>query len=408
MKLQFKNREDGSMLFVAMVISIVVTTMLAGYLLVTSNRFQMTVRSQDWNAAIPVLEAGIEEALTHLHHDTNAPAANGWTLGTFNGTPAYTKQRTFTDGSYFYVAIANATSNNPIIYSQGFVRSPYRKTRYIFRTIKAGATNPPTMYTHAITAGGLVTLVGNSVVDAWDPSKGGYNATNRLAVGGIATDGSVQVGSCNVYGPVSVGASGTVSVGNSGSVGPVGWNSGISPGWTNNTMNVAFPTNSPPTGGPYLPPTSLTNMPSGTYQMLGYDSGLQGNITVSGNVTLYVTGNFNISSGGSVQILPGGNLTVILAGNSTMGGNGVINGTGSAANFSLIGLTSCTSISYGGNSSFTGTINAPQAAFSLSGTADAYGAIIANTVSMNGNPGIHYDPSLAKSSTYLVNNWQEL
>src|SRR3569833_243164 len=85
MKLNFKNRENGSSLFVAMCICLVVGVILAGYLVLTSNRFQMTVRSSDWNAAIPVLEAGVEEALTHLTRDTNAPTANNWTAANISG-----------------------------------------------------------------------------------------------------------------------------------------------------------------------------------------------------------------------------------------------------------------------------------------------------------------------------------
>src|SRR6185437_6389773 len=120
------------------------------------NRFQMTVRSSDWNAAIPVLEAGVEEALTHMTRDTNQPTANNWTTTTIKGISAYTKTRTFPDGSYYNVYIVNYASNNPSIYSQGFVRSPYNASRYISRLVLVGVTNPPTVFTHAIAVNGAV------------------------------------------------------------------------------------------------------------------------------------------------------------------------------------------------------------------------------------------------------------
>jgi len=113
MKLHFKNRENGSSLFVAMTVCLVVGVILAGYLVLTSKRFEMTVRSSDWNAAIPVLEAGIEEALTHMTRDTNQPTANNWTAATIAGNSVYTKSRTFSDGSYFYVYIKDFSANNP-------------------------------------------------------------------------------------------------------------------------------------------------------------------------------------------------------------------------------------------------------------------------------------------------------
>jgi hypothetical protein len=61
------------------------------------SQYKITVRSQCWNAAIPLAE----EALTRLHDDTNNPTANNWTLGTSSGMTAYSKQRTNEDGSYF-------------------------------------------------------------------------------------------------------------------------------------------------------------------------------------------------------------------------------------------------------------------------------------------------------------------
>jgi putative adhesin len=409
MKLNLKKREEGSSLFVAMTICLIVGLILSGYLVLTSNRFQMTVRSSDWNAAIPVLEAGVEEAMTHLRRDTNTPTANNWTSDSIAGTQVYTKTRTFPDGSYFYVYIRDLSSNSATIYSQGFVRSPYN-TKYISRTVKVGVTNPPTIFTHAIAANGDIAFVGQPTIAAFDSRLGPYNpATNRFAAGGLATNAkdssAVSLGGANVYGPVSTGPGGSVS---GGTVGDVAWNashSGIEgPSWTNNTMNVSYPSNYPPIGGPYLAPTQFTNVTSGTYQMSSYS----GDMTVSGNVTLYVTGDVTLKGQETITIKPGGSLTMIVGGNISMAGGGVLNGTGYAANFSILGLNSCTSISYTGNAAFVGTIYAPQADFSMKGTTDAYGAVIANSATMNGNTAFLFDMSLAYQDGYIVNSWQEL
>jgi hypothetical protein len=409
MKLHFKKREDGSSLFVAMTICLIVGLILSGYLVLTSNRFQMTMRSSDWNAAIPVLEAGIEEALTHMARDTNSFTANNWTNTTIAGNQVYAKKRSFSDGSYFYVFIRDFASSNPTIYSQGFVRSPYHTAQYISRTVKVGVTSHPTVFTHAISLKGQFGAVGTAVIDGFNSRLGPYNTTsNRNAIGGIATNaknsGAVSLGGANVYGPVSTGPGGAVI---GGTVGDVAWNashSGIEPGWTNNTMNVSYPSNSPPVGGPYLAPAQFTNVTSGMYQMSSYG----GNMTVSGNVTIYVTGDITMKGQETITILPGGSLTLIVGGNITMAGGGVLNDTGNAANFSIIGLNSCTSITYSGTAAFIGTIYAPQADFTLVGTTDAYGAISCNSASMNGNTGFHYDTALANLEGYIVSSWTEL
>jgi hypothetical protein len=409
-----RKREAGSSLFIAMTICLVVGLILSGYLVLTSNRFQMTVRSQDWNATMPVLEAGIEEALTHLKVDSNAPAANNWILTNMAGVQAYTKDRTFEDGSYYHVYILNYVSSSPLIYSLGFVRSPYHANQYITRTVQVGATNPPIIFTHAVAANGQIKLGGNGVVDAFDSRLGAYDtATNRLAGGGLATNakiaGAISVGSGDVYGPVSVGAGGTVTVGNSGAVGDVAWiasHNGIESNFVDYTMNVAFPSNFPPTALPPPPSSPYTNVTSGSYSMASYSS--SGDMIINGDVTLYVTGSFTLSGQNYIKILPGGSLTLILGGDASMKGGGVQNGTGVAGKFTIIGLNSCTSIVYAGSAALIATMNAPQAAFTLGGTADCYGAIIANSANFNGSGAFHYDTALAHSSGFVVTSWKEL
>jgi hypothetical protein len=411
MKLHFRQREKGSSLLVVMIICTVIGMILAGYLVLTSNRFQMTVRSSDWNAAIPVLEAGVEESLTHINRDTSQPTANSWTSGTFNGVQAYTKTRSFPDGSYFNAYICDLSANGATIYSSGFVRSPYKTDQFIARTVKVGVTNPPSVFTHALALNGTANFVGGPLIDGFDSRKGPYNVTtNRDASGSLVTNsklvGAISLGGAHVYGQVITGPGGTVS---GGTVGDVAWNtssSGIEPGWTNNTMNVFYPSNSPPSGSP-VPPTQYTNMTSGTYQITGtYTS--SGDITVSGNVILYVTSDFTLKGNDTITINTGGSLTLIAGGNVTIGGGGVYNKTGYAVNFNITGLSSCTSISYSGTAQYIGTVNAPQADLNLKGTTDSFGAIIANSATMNGNANLHYDESLAYPDNYIANSWQEL
>jgi len=412
MKLNSKNRENGSSLFVALTLCLVVGVILAGYLVLTSNRFQMTVRSSDWNAAIPVLEAGVEEALTHLTRDTNQPTANNWSSATIRSVQAYTKTRSFPDGSYYYVYIINYTGNNPLIYSSGFVRSPYNANKFIARTVVVGVTNPPTVFTRALTVSGNVSLVGNPIIDSFDSRKGPYNTTsNRNANANVATNakllGLVSLGGAHIYGTIATGP-GAIILG--GTVGDVAWNasqSGIEPGWSSDTMNVSFPSNSPPTGGPYFSPAQYTNITSGTYQITGAFSS-SGNITISGNVVLYVTSDFTLKGNDVITIKPGASFKIIAGGNVSLGGGGLINNSGYAANFSVYGLNSCTSISYSGTGQFIGTVNAPQADFSIKGTSDVYGAIVAKSALMNGNTALHYDEALGYQDGYLATSWREL
>jgi len=419
----FKNkREEGSTLILALFTSLAIGMVLASYLLLISSRHKLTIRSMNWNAAIPILEAGIEEALTHLQTDSNSPSANGWTPNVIGGQPVFTKRRQFADGSYFNVTLYNAALSNPLIYSSGFVLSPLATNHYLSRTVRVTTTNPPSLFSKAIASGGTVTLGGNVLVDGFDSHVGSYDtSTNRTATGGIATDstaaGAVNIGKGNVYGTVTTGPGGTISIAG-GAIGDVAWNtsnSGIEPGWTNNNMNVSFPSNAPPSGGPFLAPTvtasggsNIMYLGTGTKTLSAFSGSGSTPIIVTGNAVLWVTGDFSLSGGGYVQILPGASLTLYVGGSASLSGGGVINGTGLAANFTLIGLSSNTGVSFSGNADFVGTINAPQAAISLSGNAVVYGAVIGKTVSISGNPALHYDQALATPTGLMVTSWTEL
>ena len=419
MKLLSKKREQGSILVVTLFTGLAVGIVLASYLTLISSRYNLTVRSMGWNAAMPVLEAGIEEALMHLHDDPASPGANGWTAGTFGGQPVYTKQRHFTDGSYFYVWIKDAASANPTIYSQGFVPSPLHTNQYISRTVRVGAANTPSTFIQAISTTGPITMNGNGVVvDGFDSRVGGYNtSTNRNATGGIGTDsmasGAIDLGNANVYGHANTGPGGTVSIGPNGAVGDTNWNAsskGIEPGWTNNNMNVAFPSNAPPTGGPFSAPpvtSNITYLATGTYEMSSFTS-TKNPMIVTGHATLWVTGDFTVKGNGYVQIMTNASLTLIVGGTTKVAGGGVVNGTGLASQFSYIGLSSNTSIDFGGNTAFIGTINAPQADVTIHGTADSYGAVIGKTVTLKGNASFHYDQALAAATGLIVWSWIEL
>ena len=110
------------------------------------------MRALAWNTAMPVLEAGIEEALTHLNRDSNSPTANYWTADQVNGQAVYWKYRALPDGSYFYVTNFNVASPSPIIQSAGYVRSPLSDNQYISRVVQVTATNPPSLFGRAIAA----------------------------------------------------------------------------------------------------------------------------------------------------------------------------------------------------------------------------------------------------------------
>ena len=75
------KKHQGSVLLVALLTAWVIGIALVSYLTLIANQNRSTYRSLSWNTCIPVLEAGIEEALTQIHYAGNTAnfGANQWT-----------------------------------------------------------------------------------------------------------------------------------------------------------------------------------------------------------------------------------------------------------------------------------------------------------------------------------------
>src|SRR6267378_4093157 len=71
---------QGHTLLVALFTLLIIGMALLTYLQLQTNANQLVVRSQVWNACMPVLEAGIEEALEHCAYNNSNLASNGWVL----------------------------------------------------------------------------------------------------------------------------------------------------------------------------------------------------------------------------------------------------------------------------------------------------------------------------------------
>ena len=145
-----------------------------------------------------------------------------------------------------------------------------------------------------------------------------------------------------------------------------------------------------------------------------YATSLSGSTLVTGSARLVLPNglsggeNFTIASTGSLQVYAGGTSCAI-------NGNNVINQPGLAEKFILYCAPTVTSFSLSGNAGFTGVLVAPNVNISLNGggnnTIDFIGAMIVNSVTMNGHFNFHYDEALgrlAANGRYLVTSWKEV
>src|SRR5579885_1950780 len=82
MNIQLSKSNRGSVLLISLVTATIILTSLAAYLIMISNERQSVTRSQAWNSCVPVMEAGVEEAMTQIHQcGYSNLSTNSWTLG---------------------------------------------------------------------------------------------------------------------------------------------------------------------------------------------------------------------------------------------------------------------------------------------------------------------------------------
>jgi len=459
MKINTHTRTQGSALLLALLTAFVICIALTTYLYLVSNQNRSVMRSMAWNSSIPVVEAGVEEALTQLNYTAVVNmAANGWSPLSADGF--YHKANDLGNGFAYDVGVKPAVAggpDQPTIESIGYAPAPANIASYYsspwgmilgglvpqFSPDKPSAKRKvrvlakrQTPVQYAMLAKQQIDLKGNNIgTDSFNSTNADYSINGKYDKsvsrdkGDVATNAglvdSLSVGNANIRGHVSTGPGGSVAVGSNGAVGDKNWNStqtGVEPTWSADDANVDIPdaelppnsTFIPASGGKYPPVTGTSYdfiLTNGTYQV----SDFHGKVLVSGNAVLLVTSSFNFSGSDGITINPGASLQVyVAAASASLGGNGVQN-PGDAMSFIYYGLKSNTSLSFGGNSSFTGVVYAPYADFKLGGSGngdyDFVGASVTKTVALNGHFHFHYDESLASRfpiKKYAVISWNEL
>ena len=449
-QLRPQNRQQANILLVTLLTCLVIGFILASYLVLVSSQNLSVMRSLAWNSAIPVLEAGVEEALTQLRHrEVSELHSNGWTP--VNGR--YAKELRIAD-SYCHVAI-DVSGPMPVIFSTAFVPAPLApgvsvgmiqgqigpslddsrfSSGYLRRSVRV-QTIRNAMFARGMVARDTINLNGNNVsTDSYHSmidgrnKNGKYDPTKRGDKGDVATNSgvinSLNVGNANIMGKVSTGKGGAVAIGPNGIVGDAAWHKnnskGMQPGAFTDDMNAVFdPVEVPFESGYSIPGSKTVGGVRYTYVLgdVQYQlSQFGGTVLIQGDAVLHVTDSIGFSGNDSLRIVPGGSLKVYMSGASaSFAGNANWNEDGSPLQLQYFGLPGNTSIAISGNGAFSGTIYAPSADLTLNGGGkdnyDFAGASISKTVKMNGKVQFHYDEALGDyglASGYLPVSWDEL
>ncbi len=336
------SAKQGHVLMLTIIVVALISFILVAYLTLVQSQNTAVMRSQAWNSAVPVIEAGIEDALTHLNtHGWTNIECDGWTR-----VSGDRYQMTRSIESSFYVVtiynwVAGYSNNVPDVDSLGYVELPQayassgegpllaQINTSVRRQVLLGRgvhtrTGRDRIFTKALVARDSIQLNGNGIrTDSFDSSDpawstnghyapGRFKANGDIAVNGsVENGGSISIDNANIFGHVSTGPNGTIALGPNGAVGDISWqssNDGIEPGYRASDMNVSFPDVTVPYSGGWTPSggwvtnviaTTITTNAGTTATTITYPSSPSGPVTTNYPVT---STNYPVGSPGPVTV----------------------------------------------------------------------------------------------------------
>ncbi len=441
---------EGSVLVATVLTVFLVALMVAAGLKLVGNQNYSVMRTHSWNKAIPVAEAGIEEAFTHLKDDADL-TANSWATKEYNGETVYRKDRAFSDGSSYSVMISKADTLAPVVYSQASVAAPFGRGNLV-RTVRVTSTPRGVFAPGGITVKKSINLGSDFLIDSYDSTNpfkstgGKYDPAKAQANGNLASvsanAGQLMLADSKIFGHLySTPTGGYTPLGSDGMVGDQVFQSNpanvskIQPGYYSNDLNITIPDVDPPTGYASFPTPTASQMNqtvagvlyayvlgTGNYQ-LPAGTTLKGNVLIQGDAVLYIpsTGRIQFGSGDVINI-DASNASLKMYNASTKDAvmKDVSNSSAIPSKFTYYGLPTTAgsklTMTGSGAYAFAGLINAPNQDVVLKGSnggnQDFVGAIIANNFTMSGHTYMHIDESLLQGGDNdaipVINSYAEI
>jgi len=412
------SKENGSVLMAALVIAAVTGLALLSYLSLTNSQNVMTVRSEAWNSAMPIVEAGIEEAIAHLTASPTNWATHGWKGTTFD---CQLERSLGEEYGRYVITITNRMA--PVIITRGYVRAPL-SSNYISRTVRVDLVTHPESGP-GLGAKGTIDLNGNKLfVDSFNSSNpaysdplGGYDKNKHkdgvTVASNLGVTDAVNTGTADIWGRVATGPGGSVSSLKNSVVGDAAYHAtnlkGPDPAALSQDADIPFPPIvAPVSGTPAVSVLGNLALGSGTFEI----GAVTGIITVTGNAKLIVRTTF---SPAGIVLAPGATLDLyVYASSASFGPNAYNFTSGSKAkNLHYYGMPSNTSVNFNGNSTFVGVLYAPDADLSCNGGGiglNLIGSSLTKSVKMNGSFQFHFDEALLDEGTpgYVIASWNEI
>ena len=421
----------------AMLFIIGIGIFIGTYLKMANRELEFADSSFMFNSLLNQAEAAAEEAawaFNNCKDDIAKWVADGWTSYTSPRGPCMRKMIGGTsidlgNGKYgtIYIIVENY-DGDPVLYVEA--RTTLLGGRGIYKQIEIVLT-PASLFDAGLTARNKIDFSGSVAIDSYDSSDGAYTTfpmNDKVTIGSVsAALGAVKISGTKVYGYVGTGGSDPVW-GVPVTVGEIGGPAGVDPNRVSTSFTATF---EDPAPDPFttIPKTSLSvPTPPGKLK-IGDPSGqlweyhlTSDDLTLNGNEILEIVGpvvivmedkGVSVSGGAKIVITDGGSLKIYTDKDINISGDGLVNKTQVASNLIVYGTHPVAqSIDISGNASLAALTYAPNANAKFSGDMEMFGAVIANNITLSGNPYFHFDEALNSffedSDVLEMVSWREM
>ncbi|HZL35424.1 MAG TPA: pilus assembly protein TadG-related protein [Tepidisphaeraceae bacterium] len=213
-----------------------------------------------------------------------------------------------------------------------------------------------------------ITMSVNAYTDSYNATNGAYASASARHKGAIASNGNIVLSnSVKVDGDSRCGAGRSTTLLNSASV--TGLNAPL--GSVLSYPSVTMPSSYTDLGDVNMS-SGTASLPGGTYLLHNLVLSGTAHFTWTGPVNLYIMNSYAIS--GSAQIDTYQNLP---------------------NNRTLFFLPSCTTATWTGTNICVGELYAPDTDFTIGGSVELFGRVVARTINNTSSGGMHYDESMS-------------
>ncbi len=420
-KAKKKHEEQGFFLLIAVIVMVFLFLLVASFLFQLSNDKRLTRKSSKSSVALSLAEAGLERAIWELNY------------GDISSWEGDISERTLTIPDFqssngnvmgeIEIKVTDPEGENPVIESTGSVilsdsqTFEARTTRVVLEVIE-----PPPLFNYALFGGvGGVDLGSNAEVDSFDSRAGDYGDLNVGSKGDVGTNassyGCVFLNSnARIYGNVASGKGSNPDMDIITQSGAIISGEKQSLSREKDMPSIPAPEGLTSRGDYYLEgDNSATISESGEYNSFNLSS--NATVTITADVTLYITGDFSMGSNTNIEIAEGVTVKIYLGGSFEQRSNTSIhNLSEDPSKLMIFGTDSFTGeMEWNSNSDFWGAIYVPNADVRFRSNSDFYGSIVGESFDLDSNARFHYDEALEEFNIdvdsemifFRVKSWQE-